>query len=247
MPSTLLISDLDGTWLPAPERTVDLQRLESAVAAAPALHLAFATGRALGPALEALKAVGSQGPRTFVTDVGCALHHPDGAGGWREDADYRAAVERRWDPEAAARVMTRLPEGIRPQPGPAPQRRLALQVAPGFDPVERAAPLAEVLREEGLEARILPSHGFYLDVLPRGVDKGFAVRYLRDLLGIGHVVSCGDSENDLDLFRASDIALLMPGHHLEDGHLVDLSPNPIRCAEPGPDGIFLELKRLGHL
>lgn len=243
----LLISDLDGTWLPAPERRADLARLEAAVASAPRIHLAFATGRTLPAALEALEAVNSSGPRTLVTDVGCVLHRPDGNGGWIEDPVYRSAVEARWNEPAAARVLARLPEGIRDQPGISARHRLALQVDPGFDPVERAAPLAKILEAEGLKARIMPSHGFYIDVLPIGVDKGFAVRFLREELRNCHVVSCGDSENDLDLFRAADTALLMSQHHLEDGHLDELAPTLIRCTEPGPAGILAELERLGHL
>lgn len=221
--------------------------LEAAVAATPGIHLAFATGRTLPAALEGLEAVGSSGPQTLVTDVGCALHRPDGAGGWMEDPNYCAAVEARWDETAAQRVLGRLPEGVQIQPGVAARHRLALQVEPGFDPVERCAPLAGIVESEGLAGRILPSHGFYIDVLPVGVDKGFAVRFLREELRDCHVISCGDSENDLDLFRAADTALLMSQHHLEDGHLDELAPILIRCTEPGPRGILAELRRLGHL
>lgn len=243
----LLISDLDGTWLPAPGREADLERLEAAVAAVPSIHLAFATGRTLPAALDALGAVGSTGPRTLVTDVGCVLHRPDGKGDWKEDHTYHESVMSRWDEAAAARVLARLPDGIRNQPGVSARHRLALQVDPGFDPRERSEPLAQVLKEEHLTARIMPSHGFYIDVLPVGVDKGFAVRFLREELGHCHVVSCGDSENDLDLFRAANTALLMSQHHLEDGHLDELAPTLIRCTEPGPAGILAELERLGHL
>lgn len=244
---TLLISDLDGTWLPSPGREADLARLEAAVAATPHIHLAFATGRTLPAALEALEAVGSKGPRTLVSDVGCALHRPDGAGGWAEDPAYRAAVQARWDEDAAERVLARLPEGVALQPGVAARHRLALQVTPGHDPEERAPALAEALDREGLEARILPSHGFYLDVLPLGVDKGFAVRFLREELSGCQVVSCGDSENDLDLFRSADAALLMSRHHLEDRHLVDIAPRLVRCRAPGPAGILEALQEMGEL
>lgn len=248
MGPVLLISDLDGTWLPPPGEVEALRKLEAAVAAAPHLHLAFATGRTLPSAWEGLAAAGSAGPHTLVTDVGCALHLPRGdRDGWEEDPAYATAVETRWDPRAAARVLANLPNGIEPQPGVDARHRLALQVGPGCNPKERMGPLSELLAAEGLVARILPSHGFYLDVLPVGVDKGFAVQYLRAKLRPCHVISCGDSENDLDLFRAADIALLMPQHHLEDGHLDELAPILIRCAEPGPRGIHAELRRLGHL
>lgn len=247
MIALLLISDLDGTWLPAPGEEGALAQLETVVAAKPGIHLAFATGRTLSAAVEGLATARSRGPHTLITDVGCALHHPAPGGEWREDPGYAAAVTARWNQKAADRVVARLPEGIVPQQGVAPVRRLALQVETGFDPVERAAPLRALLSLEGLVARVLPSHGFYLDVLPEGVDKGFAVRYLQNQLRSCHVVSCGDSENDLDLFRAADTALLMPQHHLEDGHLDELAPTLIRCAEPGPRGILAELRRLGHL
>lgn len=247
MMNLLLISDLDGTWLPSPGREADLLRLEAAVASSPHIHLAFATGRTLPAALEALDAVGSKGPQTLITDVGCALHRHTPSAGWKEDSHYRGLVQAQWNEVAAERVMKHLPKGVSPQPGVAARLRLALQVDPGFDPQERANPLAVVLESEGLVARILPSHGFYLDVLPIGVDKGFALRFLRDELGGCQVISCGDSENDLDLFRAADIAFVMSQHHLEEGQLDGLLKALIRCTEPGPAGIFAELTRLGHL
>lgn len=247
VPRLLLVSDLDGTWLPAPGREADLAKLEAAVGAAPHIHLAFATGRTLPAALEALEAVGSAGPQTLVSDVGCALHRPDGEGGWIEDPLYRAEVAARWDEAAAGRVLARLPEGVTVQPGVAARHRLALQVDPGHAPEERAAPLAAVLAAEGLDARILPSHGFYIDVLPMGVDKGFAVRFLRAALRGCKVVSCGDSENDLDLFRSADAALLMSRHHLGDRLPDDIVPRLVRCRAPGPAGILEALQEMGEL
>jgi hypothetical protein len=41
------------------------------------------------------------------------------------------------------------------------------------------------------------------------VDKGEAVRLLKALLGVRHVVYMGDSENDLPAWREADVKLLI--------------------------------------
>jgi phosphoserine phosphatase len=48
------------------------------------------------------------------------------------------------------------------------------------------------------------------------VDKGEAVRLLKALLGVRHVVYMGDSENDLPAWREADVKVLI-SHSLNRG------------------------------
>jgi hypothetical protein len=73
--------------------------------------------------------------------------------------------------------------------------------------VDDAAPsprrIRSLLREEGLRAKVIASHGRFLDVLPERAGKGEAVRYLAGRWGMSldAVVTAGDSGNDLDMLR----------------------------------------------
>ena len=54
-----------------------------------------------------------------------------------------------------------------------------------------------------LDVHVVYSSDLHLDVLPNGVNKGLAARFLAERLGIpdSNVVVCGDSGNDRALFE----------------------------------------------
>ena len=78
--------------------------------------------------------------------------------------------------------------------------------------------LQEVLqlaRRMGLKVVEYSSHPF-ADVYGADVDKGDAVRLLKALLGVKHVVYMGDSENDMPAWREADVKILVR-HRLNHG------------------------------
>ena len=73
----------------------------------------------------------------------------------------------------------------------------------------------------GLEARVIYSHGRYLDILPRRAGKGEALRWLATELAIPiHATfAAGDSGNDLDMLRAAGTGIVVGNHDPEIAHL----------------------------
>ncbi len=63
--------------------------------------------------------------------------------------------------------------------------------------------LQELFAQQGLDVEVIYSGGRDLDILPRGGDKGTAVQFLRDRWQIdpAQSVVCGDSGNDISLFK----------------------------------------------
>ncbi len=243
-----LVTDLDGTWLPAPGQAAHLRRLEAAVAAAPGAVLTFATGRTFASAQEAMDRWGLCPPHHLICDVGTGLFHRLPSGDWVEDVAWAGRVAGAWDAEAAGQVARGLPPGLEAQPGVRPLRRLALQVQAGCDLAEAEAALRDACRSHGLAADLLPSHGLYLDVLPPGVHKGSALAFLQASLGLPRpVVGCGDSANDLTLFEVSDHPVLMRdglGDHEAPPWLLRRAH---RTQVPGPGGIHRALIAFGLL
>lgn len=242
-----LVTDLDGTWLAGPPSA--RRRLEAALEARPGVVLTFATGRSFPSALAVLAQEGLRPPHHLITDVGTALFHltPDGA--WVEDQTWARLVASAWNaPIAAGLVDSGLPAAVRPQPGLVPLRRLALQTDGPADLSEAGTAVAEACRARGLTADILPSHGCYLDVLPPGVHKGSALAFLQATRSLPRpMVGCGDSANDLALFEAADLPLLMQDG-LTDGEIpAPLRDRVHRTKAPGPEGIHLALAAFGLL
>lgn len=244
-----LVTDLDGTWLPDSGQLPHLRRLESSLLARTDVVLTFATGRTFTSVLEAIGRWALRLPHHLITDVGTAIFHRGPDGGWMEDQAWSARVAGGWDASAADRLMAEgLPPSIRPQPGVAPIRRLALQLAQGRGLAAAGEDLALACRAKALAADILPSHGLYLDVLPPGVDKGAALTFLQADRSLPRpIVACGDSANDLGLLAAADHPILMRGG-LEDHEApAALVRRAYRTKVPGPEGIHQALTALGLL
>ncbi len=68
----------------------------------------------------------------------------------------------------------------------------------------------------GQELDIFLSAPWFLDVMPKGVNKGVGVRYLAARLGIPTeaVIACGDSYNDLSMIQCAGLGVAM--HNAED-------------------------------
>lgn len=178
-----LVSDLDGTWIPERGRQSDLRRLEASVQRQKGTVLTFATGRTFTSAMQLIQKWQLMEPDHLITDVGCALWHRWGKGIYEEDAVYASMVSARWAGDNAERLLGFwLPKSVRRQFGVAATRRLALQPAPNVPMKKAEKDLRDSMRACGMRADVLASQGRFLDVLPRGVDKGFAVSYLQSLL-----------------------------------------------------------------
>jgi HAD superfamily hydrolase (TIGR01484 family) len=202
----LLASDLDGTLIPPSLREGNggIEAFAQAVDGRPDLLLAYVTGRHKALALRGIGGFGLPVPHVLVCDVGTSVFH-------RSDAEYEP------DPAYQELMAARLGGADRREL----QRRLAhprlrLQedekqaqyklsyYTPGGAEGEALARWAEALLEDAVGgANVVysqdPETGEgLLDVLPRGVAKDVAVRYLHDKLGVDEdrLVYAGDSGND---------------------------------------------------
>lgn len=81
---------------------------------------------------------------------------------------------------------------------------------------------------------------WYLEMLPHGCDKGSAVIRLNRELGIpkNRTMSFGDSENDIPMFQATGIAVVMAGAPPSVGKYASSV-----CETADKDGIYKELVR----
>lgn len=77
---------------------------------------------------------------------------------------------------------------------------------------ERLAALEKTVRERlSSEATVVRSQQYYLDVTPHGTNKGTAVTALCKRLGVPpeRLVTLGDMENDVPMFRAAGFSIAM--------------------------------------
>ncbi len=206
MHDQLLASDLDGTLIPpepTPRRVQEVGQLAAAVSAREGLALAYVTGRHLEPALEGIRGVGLPDPDFLGCEVGTALYLRSG-GRYVPDEGYREAMS-----EALGVEGSRLTAALAAHP--------AVELQPVDHQGDHKVsfftrwPVGESLLAElrAVATKVGAHVGFVVsrdvttgrglvDMLPHGVAKDSAVRWIADRLGLGAgaVLFAGDSGND---------------------------------------------------
>ncbi|WP_293367469.1 glucosylglycerol-phosphate synthase [Nevskia sp.] len=187
----LLATDLDGTFLGG--HAADRQQLYQLVARHPDIKLAYVTGRGLETVLPLLADPSLPQPEYIVCDVGATV--VDGVS-LQAIQPLQSEIAARWPGEqpvaAAFAPFTALARQGTPQ-----QRRCSYFCDAEVITDEMHAAAAQ------LDCELLFSAAKYLDVLPKGVNKGSTLVALVAHLGLDpeDVLVAGDTLNDLSMFE----------------------------------------------
>lgn len=215
----VLATDLDGTLVPldgSPEHRSDLKALERELSEADA-SLVFVTGRHLGSVRKVIRHAPLPSPTWILCDVGTTICRVDD-GRTIPSKDYvdRLSEVSQGVPLASVHADLERIEGLRVQEeeklGPF---KLSFycdgkRVQELTDRVE--ARLAELDVPYSVVSSVDPFNGDGLiDVLPRGVNKAFALQWWRERQGLRDrsVIYAGDSGNDWDALVAGYRTILV--------------------------------------
>jgi len=237
--SRLLVCDLDGTLLGDDDA---LRKLLDAFRGPDAPVLAFATGRQGYSAAESLARAGVTRGAYLIAGVGTELYRRIGKQ-WMPIASW-PRLERPWNADRVRQVLLRMPE-VRPQQLRSPSAyKLSY-----FASAQAAQRVREALEAARIDVTLVHSHGDMLDVLPAGIDKGAAVAWLAEHIGIAldDVVTCGNTANDLAMLHLRCASVVVGG---SDDELLARAPSlpntyvaGARCAA----GIMEGLRAFGWL
>jgi HAD superfamily hydrolase (TIGR01484 family) len=202
----LLASDLDGTLIPLEQDAQTLREvaeLVSALEADTSLMLAYVTGRHLSLAQAGIAEIGLPPPSWFVCDVGTSVYRRKD-GSFEPDEGYRRAMKAAFGGLRGDEVRTAVGtlEGVTLQEN---EKQGEFKVS--YYTRGRPDPFVHAVRSRLDAARakvnLVTSYDSVskrglLDVLPAGVAKDYAVRYLHDHAGVDeqNLVYAGDSGND---------------------------------------------------
>lgn len=190
----ILATDLDGTF--AGGTAEDRERLQRALRELAGTLLIYVTGRSVPAAREIIRDAPLPRPDYLIADVGTSFR---GGPELEPVAEIESEIEAVWPGQEAVRERMLGVAGLEEQEIDA-ERRVSYWIRDGgMD--EAIARAAEALT--GLEVDLVASADVYLDVLPRGVNKGSTLRRVLRWLDRGDVdvVVAGDTLNDLALFE----------------------------------------------
>ncbi len=174
---------------------------------AKARHVPFviATGRRFEEAQAIVAEWDLPEPDAYLTDVGSTMMLRGPGGAWRPCSEYAAILDAGWARDEVARLAATL--RIAPQP-PACQSRHKLSF---FGSATEAATIRTRLKNAGLAALVVHSHGRLIDVLPPAGGKAAAIAAYaeRDGATLAACVAAGDSGNDLDMLNRCGRAIVV--------------------------------------
>ena len=260
----LLASDLDGTLIPLEtdaQRLREVGELVDAIEASGNILLAYVTGRHLSLAQGGIAEVGLPSPDWFVCDVGTSVYRRTNRT-YEADGEYRRAMRAAFgglsgdDVRAAIGAV----EGLDLQ-----EEEKQAEFKVSYYTRGRPEPFVETVqsRLDAADANVslVPSHDpvsgrGLLDVLPAGIAKDYALRYLHGHSGVQeqHLVYAGDSGNDRAAMLAGYRAIVVGNADqvLKDDLRVEATAqgltNRIYFAEhPYARGVLEGLRHFGFL
>jgi glucosylglycerol-phosphate synthase len=233
----LLATDLDGTFLAGTDE--DRQRLYQLINRHPQIQLAFVTGRGLESVRPLLSDPILPRPDYIICDVGATV--VDGQT-LQPIQPLQSDIDQTWPGESAiAMALADVPDIQRQE---FPQERRCSYFC-------RESAVTDALRKrvEALGCDLLFSNGVYLDVLPRGVNKGNTLRQLVEQLGIpvSSVLTAGDTLNDLSMLDAGFKAVAVGESEPSLMEATRGMALVLQAEQPGCGGILEALSYFGFL
>jgi len=233
----LLATDLDGTFLAGSAE--DRHRLYYLIDRHPHIQLCYVTGRGLEAVMPLLDDPALPTPDYVVCDVGATIVD----GHTRQPIQpLQSQIEERWPGEQSIIETISRFDGLERQA--LPQERRCSYFC-DFDAV------TEEVREavDALDCDLLYSADLYLDVLPRGVNKGSSLRALVRHLELDpqEVLAAGDTLNDLSMLQEGfkSVAVGQSEPALTEATLNNA--HVLHAKRPGCGGILEAIAHFGFL
>lgn len=236
----LLATDLDGTFLAGDAR--QRKKLYRMVESHPEIQLVWVTGRGLEAVLPLLSDTALPRPDFVICDVGATVVRTSNM---QPVQPLQWEIESRWPGEYAVSQAMAGFEGLVRQDVPQ-QRRCSYYC----DPI-----LLDSLRGDietqaaGLGCEVLYSADRYLDILPRGTDKGRTLSSLIHHLDVAapRVLVAGDTLNDLSMYTAGFPGVCVGASEAPLLSATARMANVLQADAPGCGGILEAIEHFGML
>jgi len=195
---SLFVTDLDHTLVGNDESLDRLNQILERCRQQLGTKLVYATGRSRASYHELTTTRSLLVPDALIAAVGTEIYGGDAI----SDPEWIERLSVNWHRDRIVEIASRFAD-LELQPA-AEQRpfKVSYYLSPSVaaDVVQQ---LQELLIHNSLDVEVIYSGSKDLDILPQGGDKGTAVQFLRDRWQIDPeaTVVCGDSGNDISLFK----------------------------------------------
>ncbi|WP_107666208.1 sucrose-phosphate phosphatase [Cyanothece sp. BG0011] len=227
MTDFLLVTDLDQTLIGDDRALITLNEILEENRQQKEIKLVYSTGRSLELYGQLNQEKHLLSPDALITSVGTEIYfHPI-----KDNFDLQWAnnVSENWDQEAVFSVASHFADLVlQPLSEQTPfkvsyylSEKIAQEVIPRLK--------ADLAREK-LETQVIYSASYALDILPKKGGKGSALQYLRKQwkIAANKTVVCGDSGNDITLFKGEERGIIVGNAKSELLQWYDQHKTPFR-------------------
>jgi sucrose phosphatase-like protein len=206
----MLCTDLDGTFIGDDDSMYELLRIMEGKD----ILLVFSTGRHLPSVKQFIGEKGIKKPDAGILLVGTEVYFL-AEGELVLDKRWDQIISQGWEREKIVQLLADIKELVWQDEQWQTEFKASYFLKNNLDQV-----LPEVhrrLKQSRLKARVVYSAGQFLDFLPPLSGKANALNYVADHFGLAaeRVIVCGDSGNDLDMFRAGFRGIIVGNAHEE--------------------------------
>jgi hypothetical protein len=204
----LFVTDLDNTLVGDDAALTTLNRQLAEHRENFGTKIVYATGRSLYLYRELAREKFLLSPDALITSVGTEIYfQPDTN---ECDREWATILSDGWHREKIATIADSWNE-LTPQPE-SEQNPFKISYYLAESLAEEVLPqLKATLVREGFKVKLVYSGSQDLDLLPQNGDKGLAVQFLRQKWNVPpeQTVACGDSGNDIALFRGDEKGIIV--------------------------------------
>ena len=212
-PKKMLCTDLDGTFIGNDSSMYEVLRMLDN----DSILLVFSTGRHLPSVETFINEKGIRKPDACILMVGTEIYLLS-KGKFVLDKYWSRIISQDWDRERIVQLLIDINELVQQDEEWQTKFKLSYFLRKNQDGV-----LQEVnqrLQRTQIKARVIYSGNQFLDLLPLLSGKAEAVKYVADTFKVRteNVVVCGDSGNDLDMFKAGFRGIIVGNAYAELGN-----------------------------
>ena len=237
----LFSTDLDGTLLGNPEAAWRFTETWAALDAHQRPLLVYNTGRSVAETQALVTARQLPAPEFIIGSVGTELHDSL----YNRAADFRAQFGPNWDLERIEQIVAATP-GVKRQPAQSCHDFKSSWIwlrarREDLEGLERRLCAARI------DAAVIYSCRYFLDVVPLRAGKGRALAWLCQRLSIElpHVLVAGDTGNDTAMFLLPGVSGIIVENALPELLATAVNERVFVARRPMADGVLEGLAHFG--
>ena len=209
----MLCTDLDGTFIGDDESMYELLRIIDGKD----FLTVFSTGRHLRSIMQFVREKEIRIADACICMVGTVVYFAQ-EGELIIDNNWSRIISQDWEREKIVRLIADIKELVWQEEEWQTEFKASYFLRENQPEVMNE--INQRMQEAKLKAKVIYSASQFLDFLPVKSGKSEAVRYVADNFGvrIENMIVCGDSGNDLDMFKAGFKGVIVGNAHAELGN-----------------------------